>query len=252
LVARWPTHAHRLLVECDAAGGDVAARFALPVHPGLDDLAAAADQARETDVATDSNLAWRHAQPLPVSLSSGLPVVVAPSHPDQASAACTPSPRPANSAPCWPRAEPTSLAWASPVPAIAVSVIRSHLRIEALYVMNRDGSHQRRIASPELGVAHPDWSPDGRWITFTTEPGGPESILAVRPDGTGLHSLRPATSRLQFYKAAFSPDGHNILVGCNDLVTHVDKICRMTADSNNVRVIVDTTPYDVNYPAWGP
>jgi len=64
-----------------------------------------------------------------------------------------------------------------------------------------------------------------RWITFTTEPGGPESILAVRPDGTGLHSLRPATSRLQFYKAAFSPDGHNILVGCNDLVTHVDKIC---------------------------
>jgi TolB protein len=122
---------------------------------------------------------------------------------------------------------------------------------EALYVMNTDGSDLREIAPAYLGVAHPDWSPDGRWIAFTTEPGGPESILVVRPDGRGLRTLRAATEALQFYKPIWSPDGRQMLVGCNDLHTHIDKICVMSADGRQVKVVVDTTPDHANFPAWG-
>jgi Tol biopolymer transport system component len=122
---------------------------------------------------------------------------------------------------------------------------------EALYVMNTDGSHLHEIAPADLGVAHPDWSPDGRWIAFTTEPGGPESILAVHPDGRGLRTLRAATKDLQFYKPIWSPDGRKLLVGCNDLRTHIDKICVMSASGRNVKVVVDTTPDHANFPAWG-
>jgi Tol biopolymer transport system component len=122
---------------------------------------------------------------------------------------------------------------------------------EALYVMNTDGSGLHEIAPAHLGVAHPDWSPDGHWIAFTTEPGGPESILVVRPNGRGLRILRAATKNLQFYKPIWSPDGRQMLVGCNDLHTHVDKICVMSTWGGNVRVVVDTTPYDANFPAWG-
>jgi len=123
---------------------------------------------------------------------------------------------------------------------------------EALYVMNADGSQPREIAPASLGVAHPDWSPDGRWIAFTTEPGGPESVLAVHPDGRHLRTVRAATADMQFYKPIWSPDGRKMLVGCNDLHSHVDKICVMDPNGRNVTVIIDATPYDTNGPAWGP
>ena len=40
----------------------------------------------------------------------------------------------------------------------------------AIYVMNRDGTHQRQVVPETLGLAHHDWSPDGRWIAFQIAP----------------------------------------------------------------------------------
>ncbi|WP_129665723.1 chromosome partitioning protein [Phytoactinopolyspora endophytica] len=79
LAATWPTATAEgcVVVEADPAGGDVAARFALPATPGLASLAAAARRATEAD------LVWRHAQTLP----GGLSVVTAPPGADQARAA---------------------------------------------------------------------------------------------------------------------------------------------------------------------
>ncbi len=119
-----------------------------------------------------------------------------------------------------------------------------------VWVMDADGSHQHQVAPARTGAQHPDWSPDGRWIAFTTEPGGAESILRVHPDGTGLSSLIPATARYQFYKSVWSADGDAILVGCNDLHSHVDKICRTDGQGRHVRLVIDETPTFVNYPSW--
>lgn len=80
LAARWPDpEAACLVVEADPAGGDVAARFALPATPGLVSLAAAARRD------TGQDLVWRHTQALP----GGLQVVTAPVGADQARAALT-------------------------------------------------------------------------------------------------------------------------------------------------------------------
>jgi len=82
LAARWPGAAKRVLVECDPAGGDLAARYGLALSPGLVSLAAAR---RGSDAATgaDGETLWSHTQVLP----GGLPVLVAPPGGEQARAA---------------------------------------------------------------------------------------------------------------------------------------------------------------------
>jgi MinD-like ATPase involved in chromosome partitioning or flagellar assembly len=77
LAACWPQPWQRLLVEADPAGGDLAARYRLPVTPGLVSLAAAAR--RSTDPAViDAHVHL---------LAGGLPVAVGPTRADQARAA---------------------------------------------------------------------------------------------------------------------------------------------------------------------
>jgi MinD-like ATPase involved in chromosome partitioning or flagellar assembly len=77
LAARWPASWRRVLIEADPAGGDLGARYGLPLTPGLVSLAAAARRS------TDLDLVWEHAQELP----GGLPVVAGPTRADQAHAA---------------------------------------------------------------------------------------------------------------------------------------------------------------------
>jgi hypothetical protein len=77
LAARWPASWRRVLIEADPAGGDLAARYGLPLTPGLMGLAAAARRS------TDPDLVWEHTQELP----GGLPVVAGPTRADQAHAA---------------------------------------------------------------------------------------------------------------------------------------------------------------------
>ncbi|PKV95541.1 hypothetical protein ATK30_6464 [Amycolatopsis echigonensis] len=77
LAARWPAEQTPVVVECDPAGGDLAARFRLPSTPGLVSLAAAARKSMEASVL------WQHVQRLP----AGLTVVAGPVGAEQARAA---------------------------------------------------------------------------------------------------------------------------------------------------------------------
>jgi len=73
----WPASRQLLIAELDPAGGDLAARFAMPAEPGLMTLAAAAR--RDLDAAA----VWEHAQALP----GGSPALVAPPAAEQCNAA---------------------------------------------------------------------------------------------------------------------------------------------------------------------
>ncbi len=76
LAGTWPEGRRCLLVETDAFGGMVAARFGLRDTPGLASLAAVSRKGLDADVV------WRHAQQLP----GGVPVLVGPPSADQAHA----------------------------------------------------------------------------------------------------------------------------------------------------------------------
>ena len=80
IAAAWPrSRPAPYLVECDAAGGDLAANFGLTLDPGLVSLAVALERNDDVSGASLRDLLLQHSQELP----GGLRVVVAPTSPEE-------------------------------------------------------------------------------------------------------------------------------------------------------------------------
>jgi MinD-like ATPase involved in chromosome partitioning or flagellar assembly len=80
LGAVWPERRPTpIVVECDPAGGDLAARFGLDVTPGVVSLTVALEREHDVAAAADRNPLLDHAQ----QLRGGLQVVVAPTSPEE-------------------------------------------------------------------------------------------------------------------------------------------------------------------------
>jgi MinD-like ATPase involved in chromosome partitioning or flagellar assembly len=80
LGAVWPRERPTpIVVECDPAGGDLAARFGLEVTRGVVSLTVALERAHDVAAAADRNPLLEHAQ----QLRGGLYVVVAPTSPEE-------------------------------------------------------------------------------------------------------------------------------------------------------------------------
>jgi TolB protein len=121
----------------------------------------------------------------------------------------------------------------------------------ALYVMHADGTHLRQVVPSTFGLEHPDWSPDGRWITFDIAPEASNAaVIAVHPSGSGRHTIQRSDNRFELFKPVWSPDGRKFLVGCFDVQAQIDKLCVMNANGRNLHIVV-ATPDPLNFPAWG-
>jgi Tol biopolymer transport system component len=124
-------------------------------------------------------------------------------------------------------------------------------QLEAIYVINTDGTGLRQVVPPLADLEHPDWSPNGTWISFNVGPDHPHAaVMVVHPNGKGLRVLRRSDNRFGLFKPVWSPDGHQILVGCHDVRANIDKLCVMTANGHNLHIII-AAPDRVNFPAWG-
>jgi Tol biopolymer transport system component len=86
---------------------------------------------------------------------------------------------------------------------------------DVLWVMNADGSNQRRLLKEPLPDGHvpewePDWSPDGQHIAFhswSVGHWGPTlAVFIVNRDGSGARRLTPLG--LDASEPEFTPDGH--------------------------------------------
>lgn len=124
-----------------------------------------------------------------------------------------------------------------------------------LWVMNSDGSGQRRLAGAvtlDGFTRPPTWSPDGRWIGFVGIPdGGPPGVWIAGADGGSARRLADAEAG-----PAWSPDGRLLAFDTFDSSTcgPVDRNCA-TALLTVVRL--DGTQRKVIgkgaiWPSWSP
>jgi Tol biopolymer transport system component len=74
-----------------------------------------------------------------------------------------------------------------------------------IWVIGSDGTHRHRITKFTGYDCDPAWSPDGEWIAFDRVVDGARRVMAVHPDGTGLHVLAGDAQDAQY-----SPDGERI------------------------------------------
>jgi TolB protein len=74
--------------------------------------------------------------------------------------------------------------------------------------MQADGSGLRRLTDHPAADENPAWSPDGRWLAFSSERTGRGDIYLMDPDGEGLRRLTDHPA----YEGAprFAPDGRSI------------------------------------------
>ncbi len=119
-----------------------------------------------------------------------------------------------------------------------------------LYVVNADGTGERRLLDLPGYQMEPAWSPDGSTIGFTS--GGPQDapvgIYAIDANGTNLHRLndQPAVQ-----SPAWSPDGSRIAFMAIRPGTDDDALYTMNPDGSDVREIPGL-PKGASFPSWQP
>lgn len=120
-----------------------------------------------------------------------------------------------------------------------------------IYVMNTDGSNNRRITFAGNYNSSPQWSPDGKKIVFSGQDGKHFDIFIMNADGTGLERLtsatkkdgKPATNEFP----SFSPDGRQVMFVSNR--TGTNQIFVISVDGSNERRIT-FDQYNYYSPKW--
>ncbi|MFF6783132.1 prolyl oligopeptidase family serine peptidase [Streptomyces sp. NPDC012510] len=143
---------------------------------------------------------------MPTSLTS-VPASLAPEPvplPDTAGPLDTP--QPLRSHGCWyPSVDPSGR---------RIAFICDRGGVPQLWTGPVGGHEVHLLDSDPHPVKEVAWSPDGRWIAYTTAPGGGEHtrVLCVRPDGTGRRVLAGGEPGSSAYLGCWQHDGSGVAV----------------------------------------
>jgi len=89
--------------------------------------------------------------------------------------------------------------------------LKSVARNSEVFVADMDGAKELNLTGHAAYDGYPMWSPDGRWIIFssarTGRPNGGQLFL-VRPDGSSLRQVTEGAAA--YVQPSFTPDGRNV------------------------------------------
>jgi Tol biopolymer transport system component len=131
-------------------------------------------------------------------------------------------------------------AWSPNGKRIAVS------RCGALFIVNADGTHARRLTRPPPGSSdeQPDWSPKGRSIAFVRIGSDDRAVLwLIRTDGKGERQLTDGGDE---HSPSWSPSGRFVAFASYTAIRAVN------AATGQMRVLVTMRGSDLANPTWRP
>jgi TolB protein len=118
---------------------------------------------------------------------------------------------------------------------------------DEIYVMNPNGSNQRRLTNTPGEDWHPAWSPDGTKILFQCMSGGTFNVCVVNADGSGYTQITNWTKDDGLaQRPVWSPDGGRIVVTRE--LGGGQKLVVMNSDGSNQMEIVNLG----RDPSWSP
>lgn len=129
-----------------------------------------------------------------------------------------------------------------------------------IFVMDLDSLTETRLTNNSVIDAHPDWSPDGNRIVFSSfsdslgNPVGAADILVMNADGTGMKRLTNSPA-IEDNDPEWSPDGSRIVFKSTRYTNQSarEEICMMDSNGTNMTRLTQTTGWQSDHdPSWAP
>ncbi len=101
-----------------------------------------------------------------------------------------------------------------------------------IWMATADGADTWQFTGGEKSASNPRWSPDGKWIAFTTSRSGKNNVWRIRAAGGEAEQVTDVKSGVNNF--AWSPDGNWIAFTMNDPPSDAEEKARKEKNDANV------------------